>query len=83
LLFEPTVTGICKGRSARAHLGHLSLISRSTHPMPFFIAVGLLFFGRDYACNKFAKPLVNRYGRAWERVSSHLVLDPVTRISVQ
>jgi hypothetical protein len=31
LAFEPTVAGICEGRSAGAHLGHPSLISRFTH----------------------------------------------------
>ena len=70
LLFEPTVASICKGRSARAHLGHPSPISRPTHPFPFSLLLVSCFSRRDYACNKFAKPLVNRrgshlYGRAW------------------
>ena len=43
--FKPTVASICKGRSTGAHLGHPSLISRSTHPCPFSLL--LVFCFRD------------------------------------
>ena len=76
LLFEPTVANICKGRSARAHLGHPSPISRSTHSFPFSLLLVSCFRDAITPAINSRSLLFNRLGSASEGVSScalHLV----------